>query len=117
VKIGGHVVVDSHVSIGHDAALMDFCEIFSGARINGNCQVGEYAVIGCNATLLPGTLVGQRAVVGANSLAHGLVEPHVTIFGVPARVLRRGSNPLSTQQLGWVSEESAYGDHGSREHH
>lgn len=114
-KIGGHVVVDSHVSIGHGAVLMDFCEIFSGARINGNCQVGEYALIGCNATLLPGTLVGDRAVVGANSLAHGLVEPDATIFGIPARVLRRSRNPLSAPERGWVTEETAYGDHASRQ--
>lgn len=89
-KIGAHVVIDSHVSVGHDASLSDFCEVFSGARINGNCRVGEYAMVGCNATLLPGTLVGDRAVVGANSLAQGLVEPDTTIFGVPARVIRRG---------------------------
>src|SRR5216683_5001157 len=116
-KIGAHVVVDSHVSIGHGAVLMDFCEIFSGARINGNCQVGEYALVGCNATLLPGTVVGDRAVVGANSLAHGLIEPDATIFGVPARVLRRGLNPLSAQERGWIVQETPYGNHGSREDH
>lgn len=113
-KIGAHVVVDSHVSIGHGAVLMDFCEVFSGARINGNCQVGKYAVVGCNATLLPGTVVGDRAVVGANSLAHGLVEPDATVFGCPARVLRRGLNLLSARERSWVAKETADGDHGYR---
>ncbi len=97
-KIGAHVVIDAHVSIGHDAVLMDFCEVFAGARINGNCQLGEYALVGCNATLLPGTLLGDGAVVGANSLAHGVVEPNTTIFGVPARTIRRGMSLLSAQE-------------------
>jgi sugar O-acyltransferase (sialic acid O-acetyltransferase NeuD family) len=92
-KIGAHVIVDMHVSIGHDAVLKDFCAVFPGARISGCCCLGEHALVGSNATLLPGTRVGERAVVGASSLAHGLVEPDTTILGVPARVihLRRGS--------------------------
>jgi sugar O-acyltransferase (sialic acid O-acetyltransferase NeuD family) len=116
-RVGAHVVVDAHVSVGHNAVLMDFCEVFSGARINGNCQVGEYALIGCNATLLPGTLVGNRAVVGANSVARGWVEPDTTIFGVPARIIRRDVNPLSARERQSVAEETGYGGHDSSEAH
>lgn len=97
-KIGTHVLIDTHVSVGHDSELMDFCEVFSGARINGNCYVSEYALVGCNATVLPGTVVGCRAVVGANSLAQGLVEPDTTVFGIPARIIRRCANPLPSQE-------------------
>jgi sugar O-acyltransferase (sialic acid O-acetyltransferase NeuD family) len=114
-KVGAHVVVDAHASVGHDAVLMDFCEVFSGARVNGNCQVGESALIGCNATLLPGTLVGDRAVVGANSLAGGLVEPDTTIFGVPARIIRRARNPFSARQRVRVAKEGQYGQHDAGE--
>jgi sugar O-acyltransferase (sialic acid O-acetyltransferase NeuD family) len=88
-KIGAHVIIDMHVSIGHDAVLKDFCAVFPGARISGCCCLGEYALVGSNATLLPGTRVGERAVVGASSLAHGSVEPDTTILGVPARVIQR----------------------------
>lgn len=116
-KVGAHVVVDTHVSIGHDAVLMDFCEVFSGARINGNCQLGEYALVGCNATLLPGTLLGDGAVVGANSLAHGAVQPETTIFGVPARIIRRGRNPLSARGRERAAKEADYGEHDSGEDH
>jgi sugar O-acyltransferase (sialic acid O-acetyltransferase NeuD family) len=90
-KIGIHVIIDMHVSVGHDAVLKDFCAVFPGARISGCCFLGEYALIGSNATLLPGTRVGERAVVGASSLAHGSVEPDTTILGVPARVIHRRS--------------------------
>ena len=96
-KIGAHVIIDMHVSIGHDAILKDFCAVFPGARISGRCCLGEHALVGSNATLLPGTRVGERAVVGASSLAHGLVEPDTTILGVPARVIHLRRHSLSRQ--------------------
>ncbi len=91
-KIGAHVFIDMQVSVGHDAELGDFSAVFSGARISGNCRVGEYALVGSNATLMPGTTIGARSVVGANSVAHGVIRPDTTIFGVPARVIRRDGN-------------------------
>lgn len=107
-RIGSHVVVDSHVSIGHDVVLKEFCEIFSGARINGNCRVGSYAVVGCNATLLPGTVVGDRAVVGVNSVASSSVQADTTVFGVPARTIRKSSNLFSAQEGGLLVKEARY---------
>lgn len=96
-KIGAHVIIDMHVSVGHDAVVKDFSAVFPGARITGRCCLGEYSMVGANATLLPGTFVGNRAVVGAGSLAHGSVEPDTTIFGVPARVILKRNNSLAHQ--------------------
>lgn len=96
-KIGTHVIIDMHVSIGHDAVLKDFCAVFPGARISGFCRVEEYALVGSNATLLPSTCVGERAIVGAASLAHGLVEPDTTIFGVPGRLIPKRRDSLFCQ--------------------
>jgi sugar O-acyltransferase (sialic acid O-acetyltransferase NeuD family) len=94
-RVGAHVIVDMHVSIGHDAVLSDFCAVFPGARISGCCRVGEYALVGSNATLLPGTVVGDRAVVGASSMASGAVDADTTILGVPARIIYRSTSSLS----------------------
>jgi sugar O-acyltransferase (sialic acid O-acetyltransferase NeuD family) len=113
-RIGAHVVIDAHVSIGHNAVLMDFCEVFAGARINGNCRLAEYALVGCNGTLLPGTLVGRNAVVGANSLAHGVVAPETTTVGAPARVVRRAVMPLSRSPETWAVMETNHGKDNSR---
>jgi len=90
-KLGAYSILDMHASVGHDAVLCDFCAVFPGARITGCCRVGKSAVIGSNATLLPHTNVGDRAVVGASSLAHGSIAPDTTVLGVPARVIYRRS--------------------------
>ncbi len=94
-KIGSYVIIDVHVSVGHDAVVNDFSAVFPGARITGRCRLGEYSMVGSNATLLPGTIVGNRSVVGAGSLAHGSVEPDTTIFGIPARVILKRNSSLS----------------------
>jgi acetyltransferase-like isoleucine patch superfamily enzyme len=97
VKIGKYVLIETHVSIGHDAVLGDFCEVFPGAAITGGCCLGEYSVVGSNATLLPGTVVGNGAVVGAGSLARGSVQPDTTVLGVPAAIIHKRANSAGGQ--------------------
>ena len=46
------------------------------------------AIIGAGATLLPGIVIGEKAVVGAGSVATRNVPPGVVVMGVPARVVR-----------------------------
>jgi sugar O-acyltransferase (sialic acid O-acetyltransferase NeuD family) len=91
-EIGAHVAIDTHVSIGHNAVVKDYCAVSPGARITGYCCLEEFVFIGCNAALFPGTHVGQRAVVGASSLALRSVEPDTTVLGVPARTIYRRRN-------------------------
>ena len=47
--------------------------------------IEEGAVIGANATILPGVRIGEFAVVGAGSVVTHNVEPWTTVYGVPAR--------------------------------
>jgi sugar O-acyltransferase (sialic acid O-acetyltransferase NeuD family) len=87
-QVGRHVVINHHVSVGHDSSMHDFSQACPGARIGGKCVVGRWSLIGSNATLLPGCLLGENATVGAGSVALRSVAPLTTVIGVPARVLR-----------------------------
>src|ERR1035438_5307028 len=66
-QVGSHVIVNFHVSVGHDGILADYVQISPGARVSGRCYVGKCAFVGSNASLTPGVVVGDGAVVGANS--------------------------------------------------
>jgi acetyltransferase-like isoleucine patch superfamily enzyme len=85
--VGNHVVINTHVSVGHDSVLEDYSQICPGARISGGCRIGKYAFLGSNASLTPGVAVGCGAVVGANSHAVRTVAPGVTVIGCPARAV------------------------------
>ena len=90
-RVGRHVIVNMHASVGHDALVGDYCQLMPGSRVSGSCEVSDLASLGSNAVLLPGTRVGEGALVGACSLASGVVEEYTTVCGVPARAIRRGA--------------------------
>ncbi|MDR2517870.1 MAG: CatB-related O-acetyltransferase [Spirochaetaceae bacterium] len=55
----------------------------------GDTVVGNDVWIGQNAVILPGTRIGDGAIIGAYSVAGGLVEPYTVVAGNPARRIRR----------------------------
>lgn len=128
LTIGNHVHVAAHASItgGGKCFLADFCGISSGARIltgsddfsgkltgptippefrrviRGSVTIGEHAVIGANAVVLPNVRIGVGAAVGAGSVVTGDLEPWTIYAGAPARPLKpRPKEPIleAEQQL------------------
>jgi acetyltransferase-like isoleucine patch superfamily enzyme len=60
-------------------------------RGNAGCTgptVKKNARIGSNATILPGIVIGEDAVVGAGSVVTKDVPDGKLVLGVPARVIR-----------------------------
>jgi sugar O-acyltransferase (sialic acid O-acetyltransferase NeuD family) len=88
-RVGRHVILNTHVSVGHDSTLEDFVQLCPGSRISGGCRVGKSGFLGSNASLAPKIVVGEMAVVGANSLAIRKVAPRTTVLGCPAITIGR----------------------------
>jgi carbonic anhydrase/acetyltransferase-like protein (isoleucine patch superfamily) len=80
-------VLGANVTVGH------------GAVLEG-CTVGDGAVIGMNATVLPHAIIGSEAVVAAGSVVgEGMQVPARTLAaGVPAKIKKE----LSGSSLEWV---------------
>ena len=49
----------------------------------------KHALVGANAVILPGVIIGEGAVVGANSLVTNDCEPWTIYVGSPAKPLRK----------------------------
>lgn len=88
-RVGQHVLINTQVSAGHHCVLGDFSQLCPGARISGQCQVGEGGFIGSNAVMAPGVKTGDWATVGAASFALRHVPAGATVVGNPARVVLR----------------------------
>ncbi len=102
------------IVIGEGANIQDHCllhcfpradcvvgpwgHIGHGAVLHG-AHVGEHALIGMNAVLMDGSVVGAAAFVAAMSFlpAGAEVPPAQLAAGVPAKVRR----PLSADELAW----------------
>jgi acetyltransferase-like isoleucine patch superfamily enzyme len=78
-----HVTLEEDAVVGYDATLLCH-EFLQGEYRVGDVVVGERAMIGAGAIVLPGVHVGDDAQVAANSLVTEDVPPGETVAGVPA---------------------------------
>jgi serine acetyltransferase len=77
------LTVEADAIVGYDATLL--CHEFLQDEVRtGEVVVGERAMIGAGATVLPGVTIGADARVAANSLVVEDVPPGTTVAGVPA---------------------------------
>ncbi len=58
------------------------CKILWRIYARRNARIGSHSLI------MPGTTVGENAVVGAFSFVNESVPDNVTVAGVPARVIK-----------------------------
>ena len=61
----------------------------SDMPFKGNTEIGNDVWIGQNAVILPGTHIGDGAVVGLNSVAGGNIPPYTIVAGNPAKEIRK----------------------------
>jgi acetyltransferase-like isoleucine patch superfamily enzyme len=105
VFIGSGVTIDlsDEIELGAHAIVAPGCSLLTHqdfGHFNGNASaqffprkyarisVGEHAVVGCDSTVLAGSVIGAHAVVGAKSLVAGQLTAGGLFFGSPARFVR-----------------------------
>lgn len=88
VRLGRHVHVNPHATIGHDAVLHDYVSINPAATISGEVEIGEETLVGAAATVLQNLTVGERVVVGAGAVVTKDVPSDVVVTGIPGKWIR-----------------------------
>jgi acetyltransferase-like isoleucine patch superfamily enzyme len=86
------ITVEDHAIVGYDATILCH-EFLQDEYRTGEVVVGERAMIGAGAILLPGVEVGEDASVAANSLVTQDVPPGETVAGVPATPMGSDESP------------------------
>jgi acetyltransferase-like isoleucine patch superfamily enzyme len=77
------VRIEDDAIVGYDATILCH-EFLRDEYRTGEVVIGEGAMIGAEAVVLPGVHVGENARVAANSLVAADVPPGATVAGVPA---------------------------------
>jgi acetyltransferase-like isoleucine patch superfamily enzyme len=86
------VTVEDHAIVGYDATILCH-EFLQDEYRTGEVVVGERAMIGAGAIILPGVEIGAGASVAANSLVTQDVPPGETVAGVPATPMGSEETP------------------------
>ncbi|MFB6124241.1 MAG: acetyltransferase [Haloferacaceae archaeon] len=104
------ITLGDHAIVGYDATLL--CHEFLQEEYRtGEVVVGERAMVGAGAVVLPGVAIGAGAQVAANSLVVEDVPPGATVAGVPAREVSR--DEVVPDDGGDVSTDDADGENGA----
>ncbi|MCH6202120.1 acetyltransferase [Aquiflexum sp. LQ15W] len=88
VKIGKGTLVNTGAQVHHEVQVGEFCEISPRAVILGAATIGNQTRIGANATILPKIKIGSHVTIGAGSVITKDVPDHVTVVGVPGRIIK-----------------------------
>jgi len=102
---GSPAIIGADVSIGH------------GAVVHG-CRIEDGCLIGMNATVLNGAVIGAQSLVAAGAvvLEGTTVPPRSLVAGIPAKVRRELSDEevesLRRNATNYVSRAAAYRDAG-----
>lgn len=113
-NICDHVFIENDVVVGDRVTIKSGVQLWDGLRLEDDVfvgpnatftndrfprskqwpekflqtRVGRGASIGANATILPGVVVGERAMVGAGAVVIEDVPPYTVVVGNPARPVR-----------------------------
>ena len=113
VSIGSHSVIEHHVIVGHAVRIHSNVFVPEYTVLEDSCWIGPNAVltnarypcspdakktlqgpvlkrhskIGANVTILPGVVIGARALVGAGSVVVNDVPDGKVVVGNPARII------------------------------
>jgi acetyltransferase-like isoleucine patch superfamily enzyme len=114
-NICANSLIEGNVIVGDNVTIKSGVQLWSATRIEDNVFVGpnvtftndkfprsknyidnflesivkKGASIGANATILPGVVIGEYAMIGAGAVVTKDVEPYTIVVGNPARILKK----------------------------
>ena len=94
-----------HLADDYPALVGDYVTIGHAAVVHA-CEVQDECLVGMNATILDGAVIGTRSIVAAGSLVpQGMeVPPGSLVAGVPARVRRNLSSQEQEGLKAWAEK-------------
>jgi sugar O-acyltransferase (sialic acid O-acetyltransferase NeuD family) len=89
IKIGKHTHLNLSTTIGHDTSIGDFFTTSPGAKISGNCEIGNRVYFGTNSSVREKIKICDDVTIGLNSgVVKDITKPGI-YGGVPCKLLKQ----------------------------
>jgi len=97
VKVAGKgkVTIGSYVIIAGDCLIVTENHNYEGelipydnTRICKDVEIGDFVWIGTRVLILPGTKIGEGAIIQGGAVVHGEIPPYAIVGGNPAKVFK-----------------------------
>ena len=88
ITIGDHCQLNIGTVIGHDCLIGDFFTTAPGAKVSGNCDIGDCVYLGTNSSVKEKTAILSEVTIGMGAVVvHNIYCPG-TYVGVPAEIIK-----------------------------
>ncbi len=91
----GNIDIGNNVSMGYNTLVITSAHLEQGREIKNitsvisdDVKIGDGVWIGSNVTILPGSDIGNKCIIGAGAVVRGKLRPNGVYAGVPARYIR-----------------------------
>jgi len=92
----GRVTIGNHVHCGPECMIIAQTHRYDNAEaipfdktyIYKDIEIGNFVWLGARVTILPGTKIGEGAIIQAGAVVHGEVPPCAIIGGNPAKIFK-----------------------------
>jgi serine O-acetyltransferase len=89
-----NIMIGSGVEIGEDCLILHDVTLGTGQTL-GTPKIGNNVDVYVGARILGGVVVGDRSIVGANSVVTRDIPPDCVMLAAPGRVLPRALSPVA----------------------
>lgn len=86
--IGNFSFFATGAQIEHDCQIGDFASVSAGSVTGGYVKIGKYSAITLGVTIVDRVEIGDNTVVGAGSLVTKSLPPNILAYGTPAKKIR-----------------------------
>lgn len=87
-RLGDFTFFATGAQIEHDCIIEDFASVSAGSVMGGHVKIGKYSAITLGCTLVDRITIGENTVVGAGSVVTKSFGDNLLIYGVPAKIKR-----------------------------
>lgn len=97
--------VIGHLSDDHPLIVGDYVTVGHGAVIHA-CKIGDECLIGMNATILDGAIIGKQSIIAAGTVVPtGMVVPEGSLVaGVPGKIKSFVNQEKRESLKGWAEK-------------